>query len=128
MVKAKDKKPPRIAPEVTKDEAKALIAKLDHIIVNFEGDFDELKSALGMYLIGRLVGWRVLVLIHNKRTIKKYEEILGNINIREEFEDVTKFSEKSLAYKIVKKLGNFWKGVNGEYDDPELKEGRRRLA
>ena len=125
---AKAKAPLLIAPPVSAEDAQALVANLDHIIVNFRGDIDELKSALGMYMIGRIVGWRVLVLVHNKRTIQKYEKILGGINIRDEFDPVTDFSGKSLAFKIVKRLGNFWKGVNGEYDDAELREGRRKLA
>lgn len=124
----KANKPPRIAPHISDKDAAEIIARLDHLIVNFEGQFDELENAIGMYMVGRLIGWRVLVLLHNKRTISKYEKILGGINIREEFEPTTDFSNKSVAFEIVTKLGNFWKGVNGEYDDPELKEKRREFA
>lgn len=124
----KAKKPPRQAPTVKPHEAQELVTRLDHIAVNFEGQFDDLEAAVGMYMLGRLVGWKVIVLIHNKRTIRKYEEILGGINIREEFQDVTEFSNKSFAYEIVTKLGNFWKGVNGEIKDDELRERRRELA
>jgi len=124
----KRKKPPRVAPTVSEEQAQAIISRLDSLAVNFEGDFGELESAIGMYIVGRLVGWKVLVLLHNKRTIKKYETILGGINIREEFEPVTDFSSKSIAFKIVTKLGNFWKGVNGEYDDDQLRQRRRELA
>lgn len=124
----KTKKPPRQAPSVKPHEAQELVTRLDHLTVNFVGQFDELEAAIGMYMLGRLVGWKVLVLLHNKRTIKKYETILGGINIREEFEPVTEFSNKSLAFDIVTKLGNFWKGVNGEYDNEELRQKRRELA
>lgn len=124
----KAKKPPRIAPSVSKDEAQAIVARLDDITANFKGQFDELEAAIGMYMIGRLIGWKVLVLLHNKRTIKKYETILGGINIREEFQPTTEFSNKSLAFDIVTKLGNFWKGVNGEYDNEELRQRRREIA
>lgn len=122
------KKPDRAAPRLTDDETQALITRLDSLIVNFEGDFHELESAIGMYMVGRIVGWKVLLLLHNKRTIKKYETILGGINIRDEFEPTTDFSNKSIAFKIITNLGNYWKGVNGEYSDPELKERRRELA
>lgn len=122
------KKPLRTAPPISDEEAQAIVSRLDDLIVNFEGDFSELESALGMYMVGRLVGWKVLVLLHNKRTIAKYEKILGNMNIREEFEPVTEFSNKSVAFDIVTKLGNFWKGVNGEYDNDELRNRRRELA
>ena len=123
----KPKTPPRPVPHVTPKDAQDLVARLDEIIARFRGDFTELESAIGMYMTGRLVGWRVLVLIHNKRTIRKYEEILG-VNIREEFEPEGPFAEKSIALELVKKLGNFWKGVSGELKDDELRERRRELV
>jgi predicted transcriptional regulator len=73
------------------------------------------------------VGWKVLALIHNKRTIRKYEEILG-INVREEFDEEGPFADKSIALNVVKKLGTFWKAVNGIEKDSELREKRRELA
>lgn len=112
VLMAKPRKTPAI-PHVSPEEAQALLRKLDESIVNFEGPFEELESAMGMLILGRLVGWKVLVLIHNKRTIRKYEDILG-INIREVFPEEGPFAAKSVALETVKKLGNFWKAVNGE--------------
>ncbi len=76
-----------------------------------------------MLHLGRLFGWRVLVLIHNKRTIRKYEEILG-INIREAFPEEGPLVEKSLGYTSAKKLGDFWKAARGEVKI----EGRRDIT
>ena len=90
-----------------------MVRMVDVAIKEFQGDMGELESAIGMYLLGRLVGWKVLVLIHNKRTIKKYEEILG-IEIRKEFLEEGPFVEKSVGYQITKKLNTFWKAVAGE--------------
>jgi hypothetical protein len=124
----KAKKPPRVAPHIKDAQAQEIISRLDNLIVNFSGQFDELENAIGMYMVGRLMGWKVIVLLHNKRTVRKYEEILGNINIREEFPATTEFSDKSVGYNIVTALGNFWKGVNGVYDNEELRQRRRELA
>lgn len=123
----KAKKPPRPIPAVDTNEAHAMVAHLYEKIARFEGDFDELESAVGMYMVGKLVGWKVLLLIHNKRTIRKYEEILG-ISVREEFDEEGTFADKSVALNLVKKLGSFWKAVSGELKDDELKEKRRELA
>jgi hypothetical protein len=60
------------------------------------------------------------VLIHNKRTIRKYEEVLG-VNIREVLPEAGPFAYKSVAYEAALKLGNFWKAVSGD-----LKIGDRR--
>lgn len=96
-------------------------------IANFIGTLDELEAALGMLHLGPHMGWRPLVLIHNKRTIRKYEEILG-INIREEFPEEGPSAGRSVGYGIAKRLGNFWKAVSGELKDDQLKAQRRELT
>lgn len=100
-------------PPLSPAEAYELMKNLDEVVRRFDGQFDELENALGMMLIGRLVGWKLLVLIHNKRSIRKYEEILG-IKIREAFPEEGPLTHKSAAYEVIKKLGNYWKAVSGE--------------
>lgn len=104
------------------------IAELEQIernaIANFTGQMEQLEAALGMLRIGDHFGWKVLVLIHNKRTLKKYEEILG-IKVKEFFDEEGPSWERSRGYYYIKKLGNFWKGVSGEIkieDKREIKE------
>lgn len=94
---------------------------------SFKGQFDELEAAIGMLHIGDHVGWKPLVLIHNKRTIRKYEEILG-ISIREFFPEEGPSAERSMGYSIAKKIGSFWKAVSGELKSDELKSQRREVA
>jgi hypothetical protein len=118
---------PRPIPPVAVNDAHALVMRLDEIIARFDGNFDDLEAAIGMYMTGRLVGWKVLVLIHNKRTIRKYEDIL-KIKVREEFPEEGPFADKSVAFELVKKIGSFWKAVSGELKDDELKEKRRDLV
>ncbi len=100
-------------PEVSKEEALRRVNLVHKAVKEFEGQFDELEGAVGMYFVGHLVGWRVLVLIHNKRTIRKYEEALG-ISIREEFKETGPLTEKSVGYAVVEKAKAFWKAVAGE--------------
>ena len=96
-------------------------------IASFTGIFDELEAAIGMLHLGMHVGWKPLVLIHNKRTIRKYEEIL-DINIREFFPEEGPSARRSIGYTIAKKIGNFWKAVSGEVKDDDLKAQRREIA
>lgn len=122
MTKPRKRPRPHIAP-LTNEQAQALLKLVEDRSYEFVGNFDELESAMGMLFLGPLIGWKVLVLIHNKRTIRKYEEILG-INIREAFPPEGPFTYKSLGYEVVQKLQKFWKGVSGEI----AVEGRRELA
>lgn len=82
-------------------------------VANFHGQLDDLLAALGMLRLGDYMGWRVLVLIHNKRTIRKYEDILG-LKVREFFPPEGSQSHRSKGYKFAKAFGNFWKAVSGE--------------
>lgn len=82
-------------------------------IADFSGQLDELAAALGMLRLGDYMGWRVLVLIHNKRTIRKYEDIL-NITVREFFPAEGSQTHRSIGYTLARNLGNFWKAVSGD--------------
>lgn len=119
---AKPHKPVHI-PSLSAKECQELVKQVEQVTKDFAGPFEQLESALGMLMIGRLVGWKVLVLIHNKRTIREYERILG-INIREAFPDEGPLAHKSCGLELVKKLGNFWKAVSGE----QPVEDRRELV
>jgi hypothetical protein len=110
-------------PPVTDGEAAALVAKIDNLVSAFGGRIDELESAIGMLFLGRLFGWKVLVLVHNKRTIRKYEEILG-IDVRKAFPGIGPLASKSVGLSVVEKLGEFWKGVSGDVKVPEKREIR----
>lgn len=120
---SKAKRPRPHIPQLSPEETQKLIKLVEDASYEFRGNFDELEAALGMLMVGRLIGWRVLVLIHNKRTIRKYEEILG-IKIREFFPETGPLTYKSLGYKLTQNLGNFWKAVSGEFKV----ENRRELT
>lgn len=104
------------------DDAKRVCDVVDEAIRNFKGGADELEGAIGMYMLGRHLGWRALVLIHSKRTIKKYEGILG-ISVKDEFPEEGPDMDRSIGYRFARQLSNFWKAVSGE----EKVEDRRLL-
>lgn len=100
-------------PPTTPEEAKRIVDMLDKATVAYGGQVDTLEQAIGMYWVGRHLGWKTLVLMHNKRTLRNYEQILG-ISIREAFPEVGPDAERSSAYRIASKLSNFWKAVSGD--------------
>ena len=67
------------------DEKVKAFDKAGAAIANFSGSLEELEKAIGMLIIGYHFGWKVLLLVHSKRTIRKYENIL-DINIKEFFQ------------------------------------------
>lgn len=110
----KDKYPtPPVADVHPTPRAEELVGIANDALDRFVGTADELEKALGMLFLGDYLGWKVLVLIHNKRTVRKYEEILG-ISVRELFPEEGPIAMRSLGYSIAKDLGNFWKIVSGD--------------
>lgn len=105
----------------TVDREQQLLQIEREAVANFSGLLDELQAALGFLRFGDYYGWRVLVIVHNKRTIRKYEQIL-NINIKEFFPEEGSQSSRSIGLNLAKKIGNFWKVVSGDIkiDDRRL--------
>lgn len=106
---------------ILSNEQKALLQDIeDKAIIEFTGQMDELESALGMLRLGHHMGWRVLYMVHSKKTVRKYEEIL-NIKVRDIFPEKGPSAGRSTGLAIAEKFSNFWKVVSGE-----VKIDRRR--
>lgn len=114
--------------EVTAKLSSAQEAQLREIetkaIANFQGDLTLLEAALGMLRFGHHVGWRVLYIIHSKKTIRNYEEILG-VKIRDLFDETGPSSHRSFGYSLAMRFPNFWKVVSGEVKIPHRQEGAK---
>ncbi len=110
----------RKTPDIKPDRAFNRPKLMAEAIVRFEGNLDELESALGMYMVGRHFGWKVLYILHSKRTIRKYEEILG-ISVREEFDAEGPDADRSNGFRALKTVTNFWKAISGEISIPDKK-------
>jgi hypothetical protein len=74
-------------------------------------------------MVGRRIGWKPLLLIHDKKTIRQNEGIL-DIDIRRDLTEVGERADKSIAWKLVQEVSSFWKAVRGEIKkvrSPEIK-------
>lgn len=90
-------------------------------IARFQGDITQLESILGMLRIGHHFGWRVLYMIHSKKTIRNYEEML-EISIRDVFPETGPSSYRSLGFNIAQRFSNFWKVAGGDIKIPKRKD------
>lgn len=101
-----------------KPEQEDALRKIESVaICEYQGDLTQLEAALGMLRMGHHLGWRVLYIIHSKRTIRSYEEILG-IKIREVFPETGPSSYRSFGFNLAMRYSNFWKVVGGEIKIP----------
>ena len=95
------------------------------IAKEFKGQINELEGAIGMLFVGRRVGWKIVMLMHDRKTVKKYEKILG-IKVQEEFEPIGSYANRSVAYRAMQKITSFWKAVKGEI--PGVRSGEFRAV
>ena len=85
----------------------------DRAIKDFRGQLPTLEAAIGAYIVGQKIGWKPLLLVHDKKTLGKYEKILG-VSFRDELPEVGELANKSIAWKAAQKISNYWKAVKGE--------------
>ena len=130
MQTSKFTKLPKVTAEKSKRMASLSEQQLDEIreityraISNYRGQVDKLEAAIGALNLGHHVGWKVLYIIHNKRTIRQFEEILG-ITFKDYFPDTGPGSDRSFAYETAEKLKKYWKVVNGTFKV----EGKREIS
>jgi hypothetical protein len=107
--------------KLTYEQKQQLLEIEENAVTAFQGQLDELESALGMLRMGHHFGWKVLYLIHSKRTIRKYESILGDIRIRDIFPETGPSSYRSYGLALAEKFTNFWKVVGGDIKIPDRK-------
>ncbi len=115
---------PKVSEKQAKDMAQLNKKQLSEIqeityraIAHFEGNAEKLETAIGALYLGIHLGWKTLYIIHNKRTIRQFEEILG-ITFKEYFDDVLPGSRRSPGYTKAEDQKKYWKVVNGTFQVP----------
>lgn len=114
------KRPSKPIKDFTDEE---LVALVQNSFERFRGTADTWESAVGMLFVGKLMGWKIVHLVHSQATVKKYEKILG-IDVKEDFDPTTKNSRRSYAWRAIEGFSNFWKAVKGETD---IKNARSQM-
>ncbi len=121
LVPPKRKPKNEVIAQLSDTQLKQLSEIQENAIAGFTGQLDELESALGMLTMGHHFGWKVLYLIHSKKTIRKYEDILG-IKIRDIFPEKGPSSYRSYGLNIAERIGNFWKVAGGDIKIPDRRK------
>lgn len=99
-----------------------LMAAIRAAMERYTGYAPRLGAAIGSVFMGKAFGWEVLYLIHNRSTLKKFEEILG-FELRDQMEASTELSRKHYVWNWTKEKMTFWKLIRGQIK----KKGRTEL-
>jgi hypothetical protein len=103
----------RKATPITAEESKELIDLINTATLKFRGNLNHLHMAIGILLVGRELGWKPLLLIHDKKTLRRCEDILG-VEFRKVLKKEGQNADKSVAWQLSKTVSSFWKAVRGE--------------
>ena len=92
---------------------KEFIQHCEALVKTYKGDVTVLEHAIGCFVVGRKVGWKCLLVMHDRKSIKRYEDILG-LPFKDHLPEVGDLAHRSKAWKIVQGVSSFWKAVKGE--------------
>lgn len=88
-----------------------LMAKIDQVSGEFKGQIDDLYMSIGMIMMGRLFGWRVLRLTSSRSQWARATKLFGDL--KELMPERGKYAHKSIGLAIADKLGSYWDVVKG---------------
>jgi predicted GNAT superfamily acetyltransferase len=65
------------ADEAGNEDDEEAFRKIIDAVENHDGDINLLYSGTGMYLLGMTFGWTALRVVHTRKAVLNYKEILG---------------------------------------------------
>lgn len=124
----KDKRPLKLNTEKDKTmiNDEELMKKIDQVSTEFKGQIDDLQAAVGLVMVGRLYGWRVMRLTCSRRHWMVACKLFGGV--KEILPERTILSDKSLALRVVDKTGDYWDFVAGNVSRDHLPLRERKMV
>lgn len=87
---------------------------------NYHGQMDDLYQAVGMLVVGRFYGWRVMRIAGTRSNWKTASRIFGDLKtLMEEREE---FADRSLGLKMADELGRYWEIIRGQEKIPDAQK------
>jgi hypothetical protein len=91
----------------------------------FSGQIDDLQAAVGLLVVGRLYGWRVMRLVSPKRDWTNTTKIFGDP--KQLLPERGVLAHKSNGLLIVEKIGGYWEFIRGSTSRDDLPVNQRRF-
>ena len=97
-----------------------LLKRIDTVSGEFKGQLDDLYKVIGMIVMGRFYGWRVVRLVSTRSLWATATKLFGDPKLLMDAEG--KYASKSVGLKIVDDAGKYWEAVRGVYPIQHRKE------
>lgn len=100
-----------------------LMLKIRGVLEKFDGDSDDLTAAIGLVVLGHLMGWRFARFVLSRKAWGLATKLFGDLKLFLPSE--TKYSKKSYGLRMIETLTEFWAYVKGTKDAMPLKDKKR---
>jgi hypothetical protein len=93
---------------ITDEELHQQIADVSE---SYKGQLDDLYKAVGMLVVGRLFGWRVMRLVASRSVWSKASKLFGDP--KQLMEPEGRLAYKSCGLNAIKTVSEYWDVING---------------
>jgi hypothetical protein len=90
---------------------KELNEKIEKVCEEFTGQLDDLYAAVGMIVVGRRYGWRVMRLAASRRHWTVATRLFGDP--KQLMREKGRLYHKSIGCSIIDKAGHYWDFIKG---------------
>lgn len=99
-----------------------LMKKIDEVCEDYSGFANDLYMIVGMVVVGRRLGWRVVRLTVSSGVWARANKAFGDIKLL--MPERTEYTRKSIGLAMVDKMGSYWEVIRGSISVP-LSERRK---
>lgn len=85
--------------------------RIEDVCEDFKGQIPDLYQMVGIVVVGRLFGWRVVRLTASRRMWMQVTRTFGDP--KEWMPERGRLAYKSVGLKVIDKLGDYWDFING---------------
>ena len=107
---------------MTKDE---LDIRIEQVCKEFKGQIPDLYQMVGIVIVGRMFGWRVVRLTASRSMWARVTRTFGDPKIW--MPERGLLAHKSCGLALVDKLGDYWNFINGNRSREELSTEDRKM-
>jgi len=100
--------------------------RIDEVCEDFKGQIPDLYQMIGIVIVGRLFGWRVVRLTVSRRMWSMVTRAFGDP--KEWMPERGRLAYKSLGLRLVDKIGDYWDFINGVIPRDEISERERKAV
>jgi hypothetical protein len=87
--------------------------RIEEVCEDFKGQIPDLYQMVGIVIVGRLFGWRVIRLTASRSMWAKVTRVFGDP--KEWMPEYGRLAHKSVGLKLVEQIGDFWDFINGNH-------------